>query len=207
MTPLVLASASSARAGMLRAAGVEIEVAPVRLDEAEIRAAVHAEGAPPRDIADKLAEVKAIRASRRDPARMVLGADQVLVGPEGLHAKPATRDEARAQLRALRGQTHRLLSGAVIADAGIPVWRHVGTARPPMRPFTGTLHSSLTAGTNHDVSGSRGWAATAKPKTEGLTSVISANDAPPSVERNIPLWCWHHTTSGRALHCASRCAS
>ena len=53
-----------------------------------------------------------------------------------LHAKPATRDEARDQLRSLRGQTHQLLSAAVIVDTGTPVWRHVGTARLTMRPFT-----------------------------------------------------------------------
>ena len=121
---------------MLRAAGLEIEVAPQRIDEDSVRAAMLAEGAPPRDIADKLAELKALRGSRRDSARLVLGADQVLVADGQLYAKPASREEARAQLKALRGQTHRLLSAAVVAEAGVPVWRHVGTARLTMRPFS-----------------------------------------------------------------------
>lgn len=136
MSPLVLASASPARAALLRNAGVEIEVAPARVDEEAVRAALLAEGAPPRDIADKLAELKALRASRRHPGRLVLGADQVLVADGTLFAKPASRDEARAQLLSLRGRSHRLLSAAVIADTGTVVWRHLGSARLSMRPFT-----------------------------------------------------------------------
>ena len=136
MTGLILASRSAARAAMLRAAGVGIEVVPVQVDEEAVRAAMLAEGAPPRDIADKLAELKALRASRRQPDRLVLGADQVLVEGERLFAKPADRAEAREQLLALCGRTHKLLSAAVIAENGVPVWRHVGTARLVMRPFS-----------------------------------------------------------------------
>ena len=136
MSGVVLASASPARAAMLRNAGVAIEVVPARVDEAAVRAAMLAEGAPPRDIADKLAELKAVRAARAHPDRLVLGADQVLVAGERLHAKPRDRDEAREQLRALRGETHQLLSAAVIVDGGVPVWRHVGSARLSMRPFS-----------------------------------------------------------------------
>lgn len=136
MTPVVLASASATRAEMLRAAGLAVETMPARIDEAMVKAAMCAEAAPPRDIADKLAELKALRASQRHPGRLVLGADQVLVADGTLFAKPAGRDEARAQLRSLRGRTHRLLSAAVIADTGTVVWRHLGSARLTMRPFT-----------------------------------------------------------------------
>lgn len=133
---LVLASASSARAAMLQAAGVKIDIDPGRIDEDAIKAAMKAEGAPPRDIADKLAEMKAQRTSARQPGRLVLGADQVLVHNAALFDKPVSRDEARSHLQTLRGETHQLLSAAVICLDGAPVWRHVGTARLTMRPFT-----------------------------------------------------------------------
>lgn len=136
MTPLILASASRTRADMLRAAGVAIEVEPARVDEDAVKEAMRAEDAPARDIADKLAELKALRVSARRPGRLVLGADQVLALPGRSFDKPADMAQARAQLQELRGQTHALLSAAVVALDGAPVWRHVGTARLTMRPFS-----------------------------------------------------------------------
>ena len=136
MTILILASASTARAAMLAAAGVAVEIMPARIDEAAIKQAMLAEGAAPRDLADKLAEIKALRISARQPGRLVLGADQVLVQDAKIFDKPQSRAEARTTLLALRGQTHQLLSAAVVALNGQPVWRHVGTARLTMRPFS-----------------------------------------------------------------------
>ncbi len=133
---LVLASASQARAEMLQNAGVEVVIQPARIDEAAIKASLLAEGAPPRDVADKLAELKALRTGARHPGALVLGADQVLVHGGEILDKPETLAEARAHLQRLRGQRHELLSAAVIATQGSPVWRHVGQARLSMRPFT-----------------------------------------------------------------------
>ena len=136
MTILILASASAARAAMLAAAGVEAETMPARIDEAAVRQAMLAEGVSPRDLADKLAELKALRISARRPGRLVLGADQVLVHEGRVFDKAESRAQARAHLLVLRGQTHKLLSAAVVALDGQPIWRHVGTARLTMRPFT-----------------------------------------------------------------------
>ena len=134
--PLVLASASTARADMLRAAGVDILTDPGRIDEDAIKAAMLAESAPPRDIADKLAEMKALRVSGRHPDELVLGADQVLVHKGTMFDKPADAGQARAHLETLRGDTHQLLSAAVICQNGEPIWRHIGQARLTMRPFS-----------------------------------------------------------------------
>ncbi len=121
---------------MLTAAGIEVEIMPARIDETAFKQAMLADGASPRDLADKLAELKALRTSARQPGRLVLGADQVLVHDGQVFDKAQSRAEARAQLLALRGQTHKLLSAAVVALDGRPVWRHVGTARLTMRPFS-----------------------------------------------------------------------
>lgn len=131
--PLVLASGSTVRRALLQNAGITVEVHPVRLDESAIRAALVAEGATPRDIADTLAEQKAIRASRKMQGALVLGCDQVLEFDGEPFGKPDTAEAVRAQLDRLNGATHRLLSAAVICRDARPVWRHVGVARLTMR--------------------------------------------------------------------------
>ncbi len=135
MPDLILASGSAARARMLAGACVPFRVETAAIDEAEVKSALLAEGASPRDIADKLAELKAWRVARRHPGALVLGADQVLDHQGRLYDKPRDLAEARAQLLALRDSTHQLLSAAVIFEAGEPVWRHVGVARMTVRDF------------------------------------------------------------------------
>lgn len=121
---------------MLSAANVSFEVEKPRIDEEMIRASMEAEGAPPRDIADLLAELKARKISERRPGALVLGSDQVLEFEGKAFGKPETRDDALAQLNRLRGKTHRLLSAAVLVKDGKPVWRHVGVVRLTMRDFS-----------------------------------------------------------------------
>jgi septum formation protein len=136
MTALVLASGSQTRARMLRDAGVAFETAPARIDEEAVKAGLLAEGAGAADIAETLAEMKALRGSARAPGALVLGADQTL-GCEGrLFDKPESLAAARAQLQALRGRTHTLFSAAVIAQDGAPIWRSVDRASLTMRPFS-----------------------------------------------------------------------
>ncbi|MEZ5798644.1 MAG: Maf family protein [Paracoccaceae bacterium] len=133
---ILLASASETRLQMLLAAGIPATAHPARIDEPAIRAALEAEGATPRDLADTLAEMKARKLADRNPTALVLGCDQVLDLKSRVFSKPETPAEARAQLVALRGQTHRLLSAAALYENGQPVWRHVGEARLTMRAIS-----------------------------------------------------------------------
>ena len=133
---MILASQSQSRATMLRNAGVTIQIEPARIDEAAIKSAMLAEDAPPRDIADMLAEMKALRVSPRHPEELTLGADQILVCEGQIFDKPTDMAAARAHLQTLRGKTHQLLSAAVIAQRGEPIWRHIATAKLTMRPFS-----------------------------------------------------------------------
>jgi septum formation protein len=145
VSPLILASRSTARAELLRRARVPFELVPAAVDEAAVKAALLAEAAPPRDVADALAELKAQRVAAGRPDRLVLGADQVLVCDGRIFDKPRDLAEACAQLRALRGRSHELLSAAVIYQGPAPVWRHVGRARLQMRAFTDAFLDSYLA--------------------------------------------------------------
>lgn len=133
---MILASTSPTRLAMLRAAGLDPTPIAPRVDEATIRDALTAEGAHPRDIADTLAEMKARKVAEKYPTDLVLGCDQVLALDRQTFAKPETPDDARAQLRQLRGKTHKLLSALVVYENAEPVWRFVGEARLTMHDLS-----------------------------------------------------------------------
>ena len=131
--PIILASSSDIRAQLLRNAGIRFEVEKPRLDEEAIKAALLAEDVGPRDLADALAEGKAVKVSGKRPGALVLGCDQVLEHEGEVLSKPESPEAARDQIGRLRGGRHRLLSAAVIAENGKPIWRHVGVVRLQMR--------------------------------------------------------------------------
>ncbi len=131
--PIILASGSSIRAQLLENAGVRFTVQTARVDEETAKRALLAEEASPRDIADTLAEMKARKVSDKVPGPMVLGCDQVLDFEGQLLSKPQSPEDALAQLKAMRGKRHMLLSAAVIYQNGEPIWRHVGQVRLRMR--------------------------------------------------------------------------
>ncbi len=149
--PLILASQSATRRDMLQNAGLDIECHPARIDETAIKAALLAQNARPRDIADALADIKARRVAEKHPDRLVLGADQVLVHKGKIFDKPTSIDAAKAQLKALRGQSHLLFSAAVIYENGMPVWRFVGRAELTMRNFSPAFLSTYLAKTGDDL--------------------------------------------------------
>lgn len=155
MANLILASSSRSRADLLRNAGVSFDQRPALIDEAAVKEAMLAEGAPARDIADTLAELKAQRVAGRVPG-LVLAGDQVLVCEGRLYDKPRTAAEAGEHLRSLRGRTHELLSAAVMYEGGVPVWRHVGTARLTMRPFSDGFLAEYLAEHGEDLTATVG---------------------------------------------------
>jgi septum formation protein len=134
---IVLASGSASRRAMLEAAGVAFEIERPRVDEDSAKASLKAEGIEARDLADALAELKAIAVSRRRPGRIVIGSDSIVALADGtMLDKPDSRERAAEQLRQMRGGTHRLISGVVAARDGVAVWRHVDIAKLHVRAFS-----------------------------------------------------------------------
>jgi septum formation protein len=137
MTQLILASTSAARCKMLAQAGVYCDVMAPMVDEETIKETLLEQSFAARDIADALAEAKALKLSAKHPTALVIGADQTLELDDGsMLDKPADPEQAIAQLRQMAGKTHKLLSAAVVAERGEPIWRFVATSRLLMRPLS-----------------------------------------------------------------------
>ena len=135
--PLVLASRSAARRGMLVAAGVPVEVRPADLDERSLESGAASAG--PGTVAAFLAREKALVVARANPGRLVVGADQTLALGARRFAKPADRAAAGEQLRALAGRTHELHSAVAFVQDTTMLFEHVGVARLTMRPLSDRL--------------------------------------------------------------------
>ncbi|WP_319825191.1 nucleoside triphosphate pyrophosphatase [Thalassovita sp.] len=133
---LILASGSEIRQQLLRNAGVSFEIQKARVDESLVRDSMVSGDSSPRDIADALAELKALKVSQKHRRNLVLGCDQVLDLNGCILSKPQDKQEARRQLLQMRGQEHRLISAAVICEDARPIWRHVGQVRMRMRVFS-----------------------------------------------------------------------
>jgi septum formation protein len=139
--PLVLASASAARRKLLTDAGLELEAMPAAVDEAEVKAALKAEGASAIQVAETLAELKARRVSERlmdgrGQGPFVVGADQMLDCEGRWHDKPDSPDAARAQLLALSGKAHTLETAVCVVRDGGRIWHHNARARLTVRPLS-----------------------------------------------------------------------
>jgi len=134
---LILASGSSGRRAMLEAAGVRFEAMAPGVDEESAKASLRAAGLAPRDFADALAQLKALKVSNRDPGALVLGCDSVVALEDGtLLDKAETKAQAAEHLRLMSGKRHHLYSAAVIAQGGEPVWRFVDRAAMYVRPLS-----------------------------------------------------------------------
>jgi septum formation protein len=133
--PLVLASSSRSRRQLLANAGLTFEVDPPGVDEQETTRSLLAKRASPQEIAETLAETKALRVSARQPQALVVGGDSTLAANGRLFDKPPTMEAARKQLLALSGQTHELFSSVVVARGGARLWHWSERARLTMKPF------------------------------------------------------------------------
>ena len=143
--PLILASSSATRLALLTAAGVAVMAVAPRVDEGAVRAAMEAEGAAPRDIADTLADLKAAKVASRHPQAVVIGGDQVLDLDGRCLAKPGDTAAARTQLQQLRNRAHRLQTAVVVYHEGRPVWRHLAEASLTMTDFSDTYLEAYLA--------------------------------------------------------------
>ena len=139
---IALASASLTRQNILRAAGVDFNVAPTAIDEARVRADAQAGDMAADEIAVLLAFLKAQAASHillptqlSTHSSYIIGCDQILMIDDHIMAKPESLAAAKQQLLLLAGKQHELLSAIVLIRDGQRIWHHLARAVLTMRNF------------------------------------------------------------------------
>jgi septum formation protein len=110
VTELVLASASPARLGVLRAAGLDPKVIVSGVDEDAITAAT------PDELCLALAEAKAAVVAHSLAEGLVIGCDSVLEFDGVAYGKPSSPEEAVSRWLAMRGRTGHLLTGHCVME-------------------------------------------------------------------------------------------
>lgn len=131
--PLVLASTSRWRRGLLERLGVPFACADPELDEDPWKE----RGLPPRELVEQLAVAKARAVAEQHPGALVLGGDQVACVGDAVLGKPGTVERAEAQLRSMAGRTHELVSGMALLDTRDGTVRTlVDVHRMTLRPLT-----------------------------------------------------------------------
>jgi len=151
---LVLASASPRRRELLGKLGLPFEVWPSAVEE------VLAPGVPALALATALARAKArdvadqLRTAGGGPA-LILGADTLVVVEGRPLGKPASRDEARTMLRALRGRSHEVVTAVALCEAaGGRETAEAVTSCVLMRPYADAeIDAYVTTGEADDKAG------------------------------------------------------
>ena len=132
---IILASKSNVRKQILEKNNINLEVIVSNVDEDEAKKSLLAEGASPLIISKNLAELKSIKVSRKNPDRLVLGADSVISLNNQLINKPRSREEALTILKKLNNSKHYLVSSVCISKNGSMIWNHSDQSELKMKNF------------------------------------------------------------------------
>ena len=106
---VVLASGSPRRRQLLELIGIQHEVEASNIDET-----MRPREAPRRH-AERLAREKASAVASRDPDRITIGADTIVVINRKVLGKPTDADDARRMLSILSGREHTVITAIAVA--------------------------------------------------------------------------------------------
>lgn len=112
--PLILASTSKYRAGLLEKLGWSFSAEDPAVDEAPMKMM----DLEPGDIALRLSRLKSEAVFARNPSSCVIGSDQVCAIGNTIYGKPLSKDGAISQLLEMNGKTHELLTAVTVTWPG-----------------------------------------------------------------------------------------
>ena len=130
---LILASKSTIRQRLLANAGINFKVCAAQIDEDVIRLRCRKANKSVEAPALKIARTKGSLISTKFPESFVISADQILEQDKTWYEKPSNRVEARAQLKALSGGWHRLITACCVYFDNTEKWHEIATAQMSVR--------------------------------------------------------------------------
>ena len=131
---IILASQSKGRIEMLHNAGVRITAIAAHIDEQSIITDLISHEETFDEIAQTLADEKALTISRDHPDALVIGSDQILEFHGHILSKAKSDDQAISRLKEMTGDTHHLISAVSIACNGKIIWQACDHAALSMHP-------------------------------------------------------------------------
>ncbi len=150
---VVLASASPRRRALLKQVGLSFEVQASDVDET-----IPEDGVDPERFCKELALRKAQAVASQLQEAIVIGADTVVVRGDKVLGKPVDKEDARRMLRALRGKTHRVITGVAVVNSD--TGRYLvdsEVTRVKMRPYSDSeISAYLATGEPMDKAGAYG---------------------------------------------------
>ena len=107
---IILASKSPRRAEILKMIGVNFKVVPSKIKE-EINPKIEQN-----EIAINISKAKAEAISHKYPNDIIIGADTIVVFNEEIFGKPKDINESKKMLKALSGNSHKVITGVTIMN-------------------------------------------------------------------------------------------
>jgi septum formation protein len=158
LQPLILASESPRRAGLLRSVGVNFDVRASRVDESVWPGEPSEPAGGPAEIALRQAGLKARSVSCLHPDSWVLGADTIVVLGGSIFGKPLSRAEAVRMLETLSGKTHEVITGICLVQPGGKLLRGEScTTRVRFKPLSAEeIEAYVRTGEPMDKAGAYG---------------------------------------------------
>jgi septum formation protein len=110
MREITLASASPRRKDLLKQIGLEFNVITSNVDE-DIQ-----DYTSPEDLVEKLSYIKAEDVAKCTRKGIIIGADTIVVHNGKILGKPVNEEDAKIMLKALSGDSHRVITGITVLD-------------------------------------------------------------------------------------------
>ena len=107
---IILASKSPRRAEILKMIKVNFEVVPSKIKE-EINPKIEQN-----EVAINISRTKAETISHKFPNDIIIGADTIVVFNEEIFEKPKDKNESKKMLKALSGNSHKVITGVTIIN-------------------------------------------------------------------------------------------